>query len=403
MELTILMPCLDEAETVAECVHVARTYLDTSGIDGEVLVADNGSTDGSQQLATDAGARVVDVPVRGYGAALIAGIESARGEFIIMGDADMSYDFSSLDPFIEALRGGSDLVMGNRFRGGIEPGAMPPLHRYLGNPVLSGIGRVFFRSGIGDFHCGLRGYRRDAAIALDLQSPGMEFASEMVVKATLFDLTITEVPTKLHPDGRSRPPHLRSWSDGWRHLRFLLLFSPRWLFFYPGFLLILVGLGVGARLTAGQWDIGPAILDVNTLLVCAAAVLIGYQSVWFGVLSKSFASREGLLPRDVTVERLRNRFQLERALIVSLLGGIAAFVTAVIVLRRWADRDYGELELGSTLRLLIPAVTLAVASAQTALGSIMLSILALPSARPVASTGRIDRTAGVTGEHPGAV
>lgn len=391
------MPCLNEAETVADCVQKARTYIESHGIEGEVLIADNGSTDGSQQLAVDAGARVVDVPTRGYGAALIAGNIEARGEFVIMGDADMSYDFSALDPFLSSLRGGADLVVGNRFRGGIEPGAMPPLHRYLGNPVLSGIGRVFFRSRIKDFHCGLRGYRRDAVLALNLQSPGMEFASEMVVRATLYDLRIEEVPTKLHPDGRSRPPHLRSWSDGWRHLRFLLLFSPRWLFFYPGFVLIFLGVAVGARLIGGQWDIGPVVLDVNTLLMCAAFALIGYQSIWFGVLSKAFASREGLLPRDVNVERLRNRFRLERALAVSAIGAIVASVIVALVLRRWANVGYGELELGSTMRHLIPAVALGIGSAQTALGSLMLSILALPSSRPSASIDRISRVGSQAG------
>jgi glycosyltransferase involved in cell wall biosynthesis len=230
MELTVVLPCLNEAETLAVCIRKAKSSIASLGVDGEVVVADNGSTDGSQGIARDEGARVVDVPIRGYGAALMAGITEAQGTFVIMADADDSYDLSNLGPFLEALRGGADLVMGNRFAGGIEPGAMPALHRYLGNPVLTAIGRVLFRSPVRDFHCGIRGFRRDAIIGLDLRTTGMEFASEMVVKATLQKLAIVEVPTTLSPDGRSRPPHLRTWRDGWRHLRFLLLYSPRWLF-----------------------------------------------------------------------------------------------------------------------------------------------------------------------------
>jgi len=256
VELTVVMPCLNEAETVATCVRKAMGFLAESGISGEVIVADNGSTDGSRQLAADAGARVVPIPERGYGNALMGGIIAARGEYVIMGDADDSYDFTNLMPFITELRKGNDLVMGNRFKGGIAPGAMPPLHRYLGNPVLSFIGRLFFPSAIGDFHCGLRGFRRDSAIALGLQATGMEFASEMVVKATLAKQKVTEVPTTLVKDGRSRKPHLRSFRDGWRHLRFLLLFSPRWLFFYPGLVLLLVGLGLGAAVASGRRAIG---------------------------------------------------------------------------------------------------------------------------------------------------
>ena len=382
MEVTILLPCLNEAETVATCVRKARGFLNLHHIEGEVLVADNGSDDGSQQLAGASGARVIDVPRKGYGAALIAGINQANGEFVIMGDADDSYDFSSLELFVVSLRGGADLVMGNRFRGGIEPKAMPRLHRYLGNPVLSGIGRVFFGSQIGDFHCGLRGFRRAAILQLDLQSPGMEFASEMVVKATLHELNIIEVPTVLHRDGRSRPPHLRSWHDGWRHLRFLLLFSPRWLFFYPGFALMWLGLVLGVKLSLGSWRVGTVVLDVNSLVVCSGAILVGYQSVWFGVLSKAFASREGLLPRDVRVERLRTRFRLERALLVSFVAALGGFAGLVLVLLRWGSVDFGRLDSGSTLRILVPSTTVIVAAAQTALSSLMLSILALPSARP---------------------
>src|ERR1017187_9439324 len=249
VEVTVLMPCLDEAETVATCVDKAVAFLVDHDIDGEVVVADNGSTDGSQQAAEAAGARVVSIPERGYGSALLGGIRAARGKYVIMGDADDSYDFTALMPFLDRLRAGADLVMGNRFQGGIAPGAMPALHRYLGNPVLSFTGRLFFRSKIGDFHCGLRGFRRDSVLALGLQASGMEFASEMVVKATLAGQRVEEVPTTLSPDGRSRPPHLRSWRDGWRHLRFLLLFSPRWLFLIPGAALFALGLVIGVAVT----------------------------------------------------------------------------------------------------------------------------------------------------------
>src|SRR5690349_5248662 len=264
-ELTVLMPCLNESETLATCIQKAWRYIRRSGISGEVVVADNGSTDGSQNIARRHDAIVVDVPAKGYGSALIAGIRAARGRFVIMGDSDDSYDFAELDPFVQKLRGGSELVMGNRFKGGIKKGAMPPLHRYLGNPVLTSIGRLFFNSPCGDFHCGLRGFSRDAILRLDLQSPGMEFASEMVVKATLRGLDIAEVPTTLSPDGRSRPPHLRSWRDGWRHLRFLLLFSPAWLFLYPGFALFAGGLLTMLWLQPQSRSIGSVTLDVHTL------------------------------------------------------------------------------------------------------------------------------------------
>src|SRR5579875_127760 len=265
VELTVVMACLNEAETVATCVRKAVNFLAASGVDGEVLIADNGSTDGSQALAEQAGARVVDVAEKGYGNALMAGIAAARGEYVIMGDSDDSYDFTNLMPFVEALRQGADLVMGNRFKGGIAPGAMPPLHRYLGNPVLSFVGRLLFRSKIGDFHCGLRGFRRDSVLALGLQATGMEFASEMVVKATLAGQRVTEVPTTLSKDGRSRPPHLRSWRDGWRHLRFLLLFSPRWLFFLPGLALLVAGLVIGGVVAPHPFSIGAVTFDVDTL------------------------------------------------------------------------------------------------------------------------------------------
>ena len=307
MELTVVMPCLNEAETVATCVRKAVRFIDEHGIDGEVVVADNGSTDGSQQLATEAGARVVPITEKGYGNALMGGIIAARGEYVIMGDSDDSYDFTNLMPFIEKLRGGADLVMGNRFQGGIEPGAMPPLHRYLGNPVLSFVGRLFFQSKIGDFHCGLRGFRRDSALKLNLQATGMEFASELVVKATLWKLNITEVPTTLAKDGRNRPPHLRSWRDGWRHLRFLLLFSPRWLFFIPGLVLLLLGLIIGVATATGPVTIGGVTFDVDTLVAAGAMVIIGFQAVLFWLFTQVYAGSEGFLPEEPGMQKLLDR------------------------------------------------------------------------------------------------
>jgi glycosyltransferase involved in cell wall biosynthesis len=297
LELTILMPCLDEAETLEICIKKAMGSLKENGIDGEVLIADNGSTDGSQAIARKMGARVVDVAERGYGAALIAGSKAAYGKYVIMGDADDSYDFSNLMPFVEELRNGADLVMGNRFRGGIEKGAMPPLHKYLGNPVLSFIGRIFFPSKIKDFHCGLRGYNREAILSLNLHTTGMEYASEMVVKATLNDLTMAEVPTTLKKDGRSRPPHLRSWHDGWRHLKFLLMHSPNWLFMYPGVVLLGLGLiGIGV-LFWGPLSVGDIVFDIHTMLYAAALSIVGFNIILFSVFTKVYAVEHGYLPK----------------------------------------------------------------------------------------------------------
>ncbi|HZB29103.1 MAG TPA: glycosyltransferase family 2 protein, partial [Streptosporangiaceae bacterium] len=285
MELSVVMPCLNEAETIETCVRKAIGFFEEHGVDGEVVIADNGSTDGSQQLARDAGARVVPVSDKGYGNALMGGIRAAKGRYVVMGDADDSYDFTGLWPFLEQLRDGADLVMGNRFQGGIAPGAMPPLHRYLGNPVLSYIGRLFFGSEIGDFHCGLRAFRKDAVMRLGLQTGGMEFASELVVKATLAKLDIREVPTTLSPDGRSRAPHLNTWRDGWRHLRFLLLYSPRWLFFIPGLVLMTLGLVSGLALSFGPVRIGDVAFDVDTLVAASAILVIGFQAVLFALLT----------------------------------------------------------------------------------------------------------------------
>jgi len=383
VELTVVMPCLNEAETVATCVRKAVRFIADNGIDGEVVVADNGSTDGSRELAADAGARVVPVSERGYGNALMGGIIAARGEYVIMGDADDSYDFTSLMPFVTELRQGRDLVMGNRFKGGIAPGAMPPLHRYLGTPVLSFIGRLFFRSNIGDFNCGLRGFRRDSAIALGLQATGMEFASEMIVKAALAKQKISEVPTTLAKDGRSRPPHLNTWRDGWRHLRFLLLFSPRWLFFYPGLALLVIGLGLGAAVATGPLIIGGVSLDVDTLVACGACVDIGFQAVLFWLFTQVYAGSEGFLPTEPKVQTLLGKLSLERGLLTGVAVGVAGLVGLIFSLTYWQAQAFGHLNYEHALRLMVPSVTALVLSCQIILGTFFLSILGIKQTRHV--------------------
>ncbi|MER6507856.1 MULTISPECIES: glycosyltransferase [unclassified Nonomuraea] len=377
MELTVVMPCLNEAETVEVCVRKALACMEEHGIEGEVLIADNGSTDGSQQLARDAGARVVHVDEKGYGNALMGGIRAARGKYVIMGDADDSYDFTSLLPFVEQLRDGADLVMGNRFKGGIAPGAMPPLHRYLGNPVLSFIGRLFFPSAIGDFHCGLRGFRRDSILRLHLQTGGMEFASEMVVRSTLSGLDVREVPTTLSPDGRSRPPHLRSWRDGWRHLRFLLLYSPKWLFFYPGVFLMVLGLIAGTALTFGPVEIGELAFDVDTLVGSSALVVIGFQAALFAVFTKVYAAEEGFLPESRRIRKIIDIVTLEKGLVVGGLLALAGLVGLVMSLVHWQVRSFGALDPRESLRMVVPAATALVMSFQTIFASLFISILGI--------------------------
>lgn len=377
MELTVVLPCLNEAETLAVCIRKAKASIASLGVDGEVVVADNGSTDGSQDIARAEGARVVDVPIRGYGAALMAGITDAHGTFVIMADADDSYDLSNLGPFVEALRGGADLVMGNRFAGGIKPGAMPALHRYLGNPVLTAIGRVLFRSPVRDFHCGIRGFRREAIIGLDLRTTGMEFASEMVVKATLQKLAIVEVPTTLSPDGRSRPPHLRTWRDGWRHLRFLLLYSPRWLFLYPGVVLVVLGLGLGIALLPGPIAIGDHALDVSALVYAMSAVLIGFQAILFAAFSRAFVTNEGLMPPSKGMQRAFRLLNLERGLIIGFVLLFAGIAMAIYGFLHWGSVDFGSLDARDAIRMAVPAATLSVLGVQTIMGSFFLSVLGL--------------------------
>jgi hypothetical protein len=377
MELTILMPCLNEAATVARCVAKARGFLERAGIAGEVLVADNGSDDGSAALAERAGARVVQVAERGYGAALSAGIAAARGRYVIMGDADDSYDFSRLEPFVEKLREGIPLVMGNRFKGGIQPGAMPALHRYLGNPVLSFIGRLFFGAPIGDFHCGLRGFERDAVIALSLKTQGMEFASELVVKAALAGWRIAEVPTVLHPDGRGRPPHLRRWRDGWRHLRFLLLFSPRWLFLYPGALLLALGVALTALLYVTPVRVLGAGLDIHSMLYASAAALLGMQLCLFALFARVSAQSAGLLPAQPALDRFLNTMTLEKGLLAGLAVAFCGLAWSGVAVWEWREAGFGPLDPRVVMRDTIPATALLVGGMELMLASFLLSVLRL--------------------------
>jgi glycosyltransferase involved in cell wall biosynthesis len=377
LEVSIVMPCLNEAETLAACIQLAQHALESGGFRGEVIVADNGSTDASAAIARELGARIVDVSRRGYGNALIAGIEAAQGTFVVMGDADQSYDFGAIAPFIERLRSGDDLVVGNRFMGGIEPGAMPWSHRWVGNPVLTRIGRVFFHAPVGDMHCGLRAFRKDAFQRMQLRATGMEFASEMVIKASLRGMRISEVPVVLHPDGRSRPPHLRTWRDGWRHLRFMLLFSPRWLFLYPGIALFATGVVLAAVLIPGPIRVGTVRLDIHTLLVAGFLALVGYQLVLFAVFTKIFAIREGFHPPHPALERLFDYVTLEVGLAAGVLTALAGAVALVAAVISWQSAGFGNLDPSLTMREVIPAVVLLALGTQTVFASFFISILSI--------------------------
>ena len=376
LDLTILMPCLNEAETIEVCVRKAMTWLSSSGLTGEVLVADNGSRDGSQAMAEALGARVVAVPEKGYGAALIGGIRAARGKYVIMGDADDSYDFSKLDAFVERLQDGAELVMGNRFKGGIEKGAMPPLHYWLGNPVLSFIGRLLFNIPVGDFHCGLRGFNRDSILGLGLKSPGMEFASEMVVKASLAKVRMEEVPTTLKPDGRSRPPHLKTWRDGWRHLRFLLLHSPKWVFIYPGLALVAIGLFGSILLAPGAVAITPSIqIDIHSLVVACFAVVIGAQLIMFGALARRYAMMEGVLPDASSFKKVLLGMELEPILRVAGVVLALGLLGAGFAVSRWAGAGFGPIVYNDVMRLLVISLTAVTVAIQIGAAGVLASML----------------------------
>jgi glycosyltransferase involved in cell wall biosynthesis len=375
VELTILMPCLNEAETIATCVNKAHDFLNRSDTEGEVLVADNGSMDGSADLALAAGARVVRIAEKGYGNTLIGGICAARGRFVIMADADDSYDFSELGAFVESLRAGNMMVIGNRFRGRIRSGAMPLLHRYVGNPLLSFAGRLFFSSGIGDFHCGLRGVDRTAALQLGLQAPGMEFASEMIVKATLSGWRIAEVPTILSTSGRSRAPHLRSWHDGWRHLRFLLLMSPQWLMLYPGAFLIAVGVLGQIVIARGPILVAGVGFDIHTMLYAGGAVILGIQLVLFSILARTIGVLKNVLPMSPSLARLLKAFTLERGILLGLILGISGLTLTAYSVMSWAQARLAALDPAIVMRVAIPSVTLMLAGAEIIFSSFLLRFI----------------------------
>lgn len=376
-ELSIVMPCLNEAETLGICIKKAQSFFDTNNINGEIIIADNGSTDGSITIAENLNARVVHAAQKGYGSALKTGIEAASGTYIIMGDADDSYDFSNLMPYLSKLRDGFDLVMGNRFKGGIETDAMPFLHKYLGNPVLSYIGKLFFKIKINDFHCGLRGFSKAAYLKMNLKTTGMEFASEMVVKSKLNNLSITEVPTTLKKDGRSRKPHLKTWSDGWRHLRFLLLYAPNWLFLYPGMALATIGLFLSLLLLVQPLEINGIIIDIHTLLFSSAFLLIGFQFVIFYGFTKVFAVENELLPKSKRYNKLFKIINLEKGLISGFCLLLIGLLLSFKGLSIWSAANYGSLNTSTTLRVIIPAITLLQLGIQTMLFSLFFSVLGL--------------------------
>ena len=377
MGVSVVLPCLNESLTLGTCIRKAQASIERLGIRGEVIVADNGSTDGSQALAEHLGARVVPIESRGYGSALRGGIAAARGKYVIMGDSDDSYDFTQLGDFIARLEEGYDLVMGNRFHGEIRPGAMPFLHRFLGNPVLSWLGRLFFGCPVGDFQCGLRGFRKDSIDRLELQTTGMEFSTEMVVKATLFKLRIIEIPTTLSPDGRDRPPHLRTWRDGWRYLRFLLLYSPRWLFLYPGIALFLFGAAISLWLLPGPRMVGGITFDYDTLLFGGMAILIGFQSINFAVFTKVFAITEHLLPEDPRLNKMFRYITLEVGLIVGALLILAGAGTWIFGLRYWGSHHFGPLNPDVTLRIVVPGLVSLTLGIEIVLSSFFTSVLGM--------------------------
>jgi len=384
VELSIVMPCLNEIETLATCIEKARLAIAHLDLNAEIIIADNGSTDGSQELARDLGARVVEIARKGYGSALIGGIDAARAELVIMGDADDSYDFTAIGPLVDRLREGYDLVMGNRFQGGIKQGAMVWSHRWVGNPVLTAISRLFFHTPVGDMHCGLRGFRKDAYAKLHLSATGMEFASEMVIKASLQRMRIAEVPVTLSPDGRSRPPHLRTWRDGWRHLRFMLLFSPRWLFLYPGLALFAVGTGLSLVLLPGPVVVAGVRLDIHTLLVAGFLALLGYQLVLFALFTKFFAIRVGFHPPHPVLQTMFRYITLEVGLVAGALLALVGLITLIAAVASWSSAGFGNLNPDTTMREVIPAVVLTAVGTQTVFAAFFMSILGIES-----DTGRI--------------
>lgn len=381
IELSVVMPCLNEAETLEICIKKALTFFERENINGEVVISDNGSTDGSQDIALKCGAKLVYAKEKGYGAALQEGIKNAKGTYVIMGDADDSYDFSKLMPFIDELRKGCDLVMGNRFKGGVKKGAMPFLHKYLGNPVLSFIGRLFFQIKIKDFHCGLRGFRMDAYEKMNLHTTGMEFASEMVVKSALHNMKIVEVPTTLFPDGRTRPPHLRTWRDGWRHLRFLLMFSPKWLFLYPGLLIVILSSVLGAFLIAKPVQISGIVFDIHTLIVLSFALLIGVQFIFFHSFVRIYSVTSGLIPSDKRFEKLFQFFTLERGLLFGLIMSLGGVFAILYNFYTWSSIGFSDLVPTTFVRKIILAIMPLALGVQVIIYSFIFSIIGIKEKR----------------------
>jgi glycosyltransferase involved in cell wall biosynthesis len=376
-EVSVVMPCLNEEKSVGGCIEqILHTFV-AHNIRGEVIVANNGSTDRSAEIARSLGARVVLVKERGYGSALMGGIGAARGKYVIMGDADGSYAFTQIPIFLEKLRSGCEVVVGNRFGGGIQPGAMPPLHRYFGNPVLTGLGRLFFKTVSHDFQCGLRGFTKNAYERMGLRTTGMEFISEMVVKASLFKLRTCEIPTTLSPDKRFRKSHMRSWHDGWRNLRFLLLYNPRWLFLYPGLALLVLGAATALWLLPGTRKVGHVSLDIHTLLYAVAAILTGFQAVVFAVFTKIFGITEGLLPEDPRLSRAFRIFNLEKGLLVGAALLIAGVGIACYSLLLWNRTGFGPMNPVVLVRLVAAAMVTIILGVQTIFSSFFLSILGL--------------------------
>ena len=381
-ELSIVMPCLNEARTLADCIRKAQRFLDENVITGEVIVADNGSSDGSVEIARDMKARVVRVNPRGYGAALAAGIEAAKGEYVIMGDSDASYDFSALFPFVEKLRAGYDLVVGNRFKGGIARGAMPVMHRYVGNPFLTAVGRLFFScKQCGDFYCGLRGFRSEAIQELKLQSRGMEFALEMIVKAQMHGLRVTEVPIMLSPDGRGRPPHLRWYRDGWRSLRFYLLMSPRWFFAIPGMTLLLIGAIVSIALVRGPVSVMSITFDYHTLMYSTSAIILGYQSILLFIFAKLMAIESGLHPPSRKFRFLLQRQALEWCTAIGVAFVVIGVVLGIIAARQWSSVGFGSLRPSLTIRFVICSVLFLLLGGQTIMAGFYFGLINLVAQR----------------------
>jgi glycosyltransferase involved in cell wall biosynthesis len=375
IEFSLIMPCLNEVETLEACIRKAQQGLAKTGVVGEIIVADNGSTDGSLELAARLGARIVHVKQRGYGSALRGGILAAQGRYVIMADSDDSYDWSDLQPFVTALRQGSHLVMGTRFKGRIMPHAMPFLHRYLGNPVLTGLGRLFFRTHISDFHCGMRGFQREAIMKLGLVTTGMEFATEMVARASLAGLKMSEVPITLYPDGRSRPPHLRTWRDGWRHLSFMLLLSPNWVFLYPGLFFLGAGVLGSALLLPAPLVVGGVNFDVHSLLVLSTLGLVGFQTLLFWAVARVFAAKENLLPANGLIAQLTKGDYLLLGLLTGLALMLAGSAPILFSFLNWANQSFGDLNYQYVLRWLIPGLSLLAAGVSLFFASFVLALL----------------------------